>query len=42
MNRRLQIMHILRDDGGTMKTTEIARMASTAWLIRTDPCCSKR
>ncbi len=30
MNRRLQIMHILRDNGGTMKTGEIARIASTS------------
>ncbi len=30
MNRRLQIMHILRDNGGTMKTAEIARIASTS------------
>lgn len=29
MNRRIQIMHILRDNGGEMETTEIARLADT-------------
>lgn len=29
MNRRLQIMYILRDNGGEMDTTEIARLADT-------------
>lgn len=29
MNRRIQLLHILRDNGGEMETTEIARLADT-------------